>query len=78
MKHYEIYNLLKYSTMPKFLTRKWIAVNDLLGGIILSTKIIRFKTPMLRSDLCDYSDPYIGGEWRITFEDTNDANKINK
>ena len=23
------------------------------------TKIISFKTPMLRSDLCDYSDAYI-------------------
>ena len=26
---------------------------------ILLTKILRFKTPMLRSDLCDYSDTYI-------------------
>ena len=31
-------------------------VNQLV--IILPTKNIRFKAPMLRSDMCDYSDAY--------------------
>ena len=45
--------------MPKFVTRKWIEVNDLLGGQCSIKKNIRFKTPMPRLDLCDYSDVYI-------------------
>ena len=32
---------------------------ELIVYSILITKIIRFKTPMLRSNLCDYSDAYI-------------------
>ena len=36
------------------------------------------KTPMLRSDLCNFSDAYIFVEGDITFEGDNDANKQNK
>ena len=42
------------------------------------TKQIRFKTSMLRSDLCDYSDAYIFVKGDITLEGDNDANKRNK
>ena len=42
--------------MSKFVTR---IVNDLLNGQYCVNKNIRFKTPMLRSNLCDYSDAYI-------------------
>ena len=42
-----------------FVTRKWIEVNNLSGGQYSIHKNIRFKTPMLRSNLCDYSDAYI-------------------
>lgn len=31
----------------------------LSGGLLTVNKNKRFKTPKLRSDLCDYSDPYI-------------------
>ena len=41
------------------MTRKWVEVNDLLNGQHSTNKNIRFKTPMLRSDLCDNSRPYI-------------------
>ena len=41
-------------------------------------KEIRIKTPLLRSDLCDFSDAYIVVEGDITLEDDNDANKQNK
>ena len=37
----------------------WIEVNDLSGGQYSVDKNIRFKTPMLRSDLRDYSDAHI-------------------
>ena len=39
--------------------RKWIEVNDLSGGKNSIIKNIRFKTPMLGSDLCDYSNVFI-------------------
>ena len=42
-----------------FVTRKWIEVNNLSGGQYSIHKNIRFKTPTLRSNLCDYSDAYI-------------------
>ena len=49
----------------KFVTRKWIEVNDLLGGQYSVYKNIRFKTSTLRSDLCDYNDAYIAAEGTI-------------
>ena len=56
MKHYEISKLLKISTVPKFVTKKWIEVNDLSCGKYSVKKNIRFRNSMLRSDFCDYSD----------------------
>ena len=39
-------------------------------------KNVRFKTSMLRSDLCDYSDAYIVVTGTITIEgDDDDDNK---
>ena len=45
---------------------------------IYVNKNIRFKTPMLRSDLYDYSDAYIVVKRRITAEGTNDTNERNR
>ena len=42
--------------LPRFITRKWIEVSDQSGGAYNTNKQIRLKTPMLRSDLCDYND----------------------
>ena len=39
-------------------------------------KEIRIKTPMLRSDLCDFSDAYIAVKGTITFTDPNNAKRI--
>ena len=33
---------------------------------------------MLKSDLCDYNDAYIGVKGRISVRGINDANRINK
>ena len=41
------------------MTKKLVEVNDLSSGPYSVNKNIRFKTSMLRSDLCDYSDAYI-------------------
>ena len=42
----------------KFITREYVRVNS-LSNTYNENKSIRFKTPMLRSNLCDYSDAYI-------------------
>ena len=44
------------------LLKKWVQVFDHSGSAddtYKGNKQIRFKTSMLRSDLCDYSDAYI-------------------
>ena len=56
MEHYKISKLLNNSTVSKFVTRKWIEVNDLSGSQYSVNKNLRLKTPMLSSDLCDYID----------------------
>ena len=43
----------------KFRTRNWVEINDNIRGAYSPNKQIRFKTAMLRSSLCDYSDAYI-------------------
>ena len=61
MEHQRITNLLGTTPdeLPRFITRKWIKVNDQSGDDddeYKPSKQIRFKTSMLRSDLCDFSN----------------------
>ena len=42
----------------KFRTRNWVQINDESRETYTSNNI-KFKTTMLRSNLCDYADPYI-------------------
>ena len=44
--------------LPRFVTKKWIEVYDQSENNYKVNKEIRIKTPMLRSDLCDFSDAY--------------------
>ena len=46
--------------------KKWVKINYLSSSQYPVNKNIRFKTSMLRSDLCDYSDPYIVVKGAIT------------
>ena len=71
-------NYSNESTVSKFVTRKWIELNGLSGGQYSAKKNVSFKTPILRSDLCDYSDAYIVVKGRITVEGTNPVNRRNK
>ena len=65
MKYQKMTNLLGTRTpneMPRFITEKWVEVHDQSGDANDSCKRnipIRFKTSMLRSDLCDFSDACI-------------------
>ena len=45
--------------LPNLFTKKWIGVYDQSEENYNVKKKIRIKTPMLRSDLCDYSGAYI-------------------
>ena len=61
MEYQKIANLLdNTSNLPsKFRTKNWVEINDDVRGVYSPNKQIRFKTSMLRSSLCDYSDAYI-------------------
>ena len=51
-----------YDNVPRFITKKWTEVHDQSGNAedrYKPSKQIRFKTSMLRSDLCDFNDAYI-------------------
>ena len=74
MEYQEIANLLDtiLDEVARFITKKWVEVHDQSGNAedrYKPSKQIRFKTSMLRSDLCDYSDVYIVVEGRITVID---------
>ena len=60
--------------LSKFVTREYVRVNS-LSNTYNENKSIRFKTPMLRSNLCDYSDAYILVKGTITVM-APDANNI--
>ena len=64
MEYQKITNLLgtTIDEIPRFITKKWVEVHDQSGSAedrYKPSKQIRFKTSMLRSDLCDFSDAYI-------------------
>ena len=76
MEYQKITNLLGATPneAPRFITKKWIEVDDQLGNAedrYKPSKQIRFKTSMLRSDLCDFSDAYIVVKGDITLTKTN-------
>ena len=54
----------------KFRTRNWVEINDNVRCVYSPNKQIRFKTAMLRSSLCDYSDVYILVKGNITVNNT--------
>ena len=72
MEYQKIANLLdNASNQPsKFRTRNWVEINDDIRGAYSPNKQIRFKTSMLRSSLCDYSDAYILVKGNITVNNT--------
>ena len=51
--------------LSKFVTREYVRVTS-LSNTYNENKSIRFKTPMLSSNLCDYSDVYILVKGTIT------------
>ena len=70
--------------LSKFRIKNWIEINDQSRGVYYTNGDIRFKTAMLKSSLCDYSDAYILVKGRITITGAGDdaaarqADEINK
>ena len=72
MEYQKVVNLLNdESNKPfKLRTRNWVEINDDMRVAYSPNKQIRFKTAMLRSSLCDYSDAYILVRGNITVDNT--------
>ena len=80
MEYDKINNLLlsednESEQLSKIATREYVRVNSLLDTYNENKSII-FKAPMLRSNLCDYSDAYILVEGTITVTAAAGANNI--
>ena len=77
MEYDKINNLLgsESEQLSKFITRQYVKVNS-LSNTYNENKSNRFKTPMLRSDLCDYADTYILVNGTITVTANAGVNNI--
>ena len=73
MEYQKIANLLESTSdnLSKFRTRNWVEINDESGGNYANSDI-RYKTTMLRSNLCDYADSYIIVKGTITITGAGD------
>ena len=73
MEYQKISNLLESTSynLSKFRTRNWVEINDESRGNYANSDI-RFKTTMLRSNLCDYADSYILLKGTITITKAGD------
>ena len=76
MEYKKIANLIDDTSNqpPKFRARNWVEINDEPRGAYNVNSQIKFKTTMLKSSLCDYSDAYILVKGKITIAGAgNDA-----
>ena len=56
----------------KFGTKNWVEINDESRGTYNVNNQIKFKTTMLKSSLCDYSDAYILVKGKIKIRGAGD------
>ena len=72
MEYQKIANLIDdTSNQPsKFRTKNWVEINDESRGAYNVNSQIKFKTTMLKSSLCDYSDAYILVKGTISVNNT--------
>ena len=85
MEYQKIANLIDDDTPnqpSKFKTRNWVEINDESRRAYNVNSQIKFKTTMLKSSLCDYSDAYILVKGTISVNNTAaqgaNANNTNK
>ena len=72
MEYQKIANLIDDTSnqLSKFRTRNWVEINDESRGAYNVNSQIKFKTTMLKSSLCDYSDAYIFVKGTISVNNT--------
>ena len=72
MEYQKIANLIdEASNQPsKFRTKNWVEINDESRGTYSVNSQIKFKSTMLKSSLCDYSDAYILVKGTISVNNT--------
>ena len=79
MEFQKIINLLDITSndkdLPRYVTKKWIEVYYQSEKSYNVNKEIRIKTPMLISDLCDFSDACIVVKGTITVTNPNNAKR---
>ena len=82
MRYQNIINLLDNTpNQPtKFRTKSWVEINDEERETYNTNSQIKFKTSMLRSSLCDYSNTYIlfKGTISIPVQTGDNPNKAGK
>ena len=83
MEYQKITNLLgtTLDEVPRFITNKWVEVHDHSGSIedrYKPIKEMRFKTSMLRSYLCDFSDGYIIVKGEVTVTGGSNNSRKNR
>ena len=62
----------------KFKAKNWVEVNDGSRGTYNVNSQIKFKTTILKSSLCDYSDAYVHVKGTITVNNTAAADTCSK
>ena len=62
----------KIAKPSKCRTKNWVEINDESRGMYNVNSQIKFKTTMLKSSLCDYSDAYILVKGTITIAGAGD------
>ena len=75
MEYQKIANLLndnKSNQPSKFRTKNWVEINAESRGTYNVNSQIKFKTTMLKSSLCNYSDAYILVKGTITIAGAGD------
>ena len=79
MEYQKIANLIDdaLNQPSKFRKRNWVEINDESRGTYNVNSQIKFKTTMLKSSLCDYSDAYILVKGTISVTDTATGDAIN-
>ena len=79
MEFQKLVNLLDTTSdnkdLPRFVTKKWIEVYDQSEKDYNVNKKLRIKTPMLRSNLCDFSEAYIVVKGTITVTEPDNAKR---
>ena len=79
MEYQKIINFIEKTPnqLSKFRTKNWVEINDDSCGTHNTNSQIKFKTLILKSSLCDYSDAYILVSRTITVAEQARSNPNN-